>query len=360
VFVRFRDHPTAIRSMSLLEQSSPHKTLVRVTNVTADDRIKIKNGLSVGKRPGRSSVGGTSQLQNEWGKEDTMASNYQRASNTNHARFNRHRDAGGHGRSREIVCRENLRRQSGERTNPAGKPVSNRILLSIPESEYRVIRPYLEYLTLPSHLTLHEPGERLKFLYFPNAGLISLVVLMKDGRTVEVGVMGSEGAAGVPIAAGLTRNTVREIVQITTDGFKVEAGAMLNILKSTPQLQMILTRYAIVFGMQVAQTVACNRLHRIEQRLARWLLMAEDRAETPMIAMTHDFLATMLGTNRPTVSSAAAILHKKKGIDYVRGGVKIVNRKKLEASACECYGVMQGIHREVGLGEYASPQVSGT
>jgi hypothetical protein len=101
-----------------------------------------------------------------------------------------------------------------------------------------------------------------------------------------------------------------------------------------------------VHGMQVAQTVACNRLHRIEQRLARWLLMAQDRAETPMIAVPHDFLATMLGTNRPTVSSAAAILHKKKSIDYVRGGVKIVNRKKLEASACECYRIIRQFDRE--------------
>ena len=237
----------------------------------------------------------------------------------------------------------------GERTNAAGKPVNNKILLWIPNTEYRVVRPYLEYRELPSHLTLHEPSEKLEFLYFLNKGLISLIVPMQDGRTVEAGVVGHEGVAGVAIAVGLTRSPVREIVQVDADGFRVGAGALQVILKSTPQLQMMLSRYAVLRGMQVAQTVACNRLHRIEQRLARWLLMAQDRVDSAMVAMTHDFLATMLGTNRPTVSQAAAILQKRKSIEYIRGAVKIVNRKKLEASACECYGVIQQFDSELGL-----------
>jgi CRP-like cAMP-binding protein len=248
-----------------------------------------------------------------------------------------------------FVTTKNSTVQSGERTNTAGKPVSNKILLSIPDNEYRVIRPYLEYLILPSHLTLHDPAERIKFLYFPNAGLISLIVPMEDGQTVEAGVVGNEGAAGVPIAVGLARSPVREIVQIATDGFKIEASVVRGTLKSTPHFQMTLARYAVVQGMQVAQTVACNRLHHIEQRLARWLLMAQDRVECGHIAMTHDFLATMLGTNRSTVSCAAASLQKRKGIEYIRGAVNIVNRKKLEASACECYGVIQQFNGELGI-----------
>jgi CRP-like cAMP-binding protein len=239
--------------------------------------------------------------------------------------------------------------QSGERTNAAGKAVSNKILLSIPNGEYREIRPYLEHLALPSHLTLHEPSAKLEFVYFVNQGLISLIVPMNDGQTVEAGVVGNEGAAGVPIVVGLTRSPVREIVQIAGDGFKLRANAMPKLLKSTPQFQMFVTRYAVVQGMQVAQTVACNRLHHIEQRLARWLLMAQDRVDSGLVAMTHDFLATMLGTNRPTVSSAAAVLQKRKAIEYIRGAVKIVNRKKLEASACECYGVIQQFNAELGL-----------
>lgn len=247
------------------------------------------------------------------------------------------------------MSRRSLTFQPGGRTSVVGKPVSNKILLWIPASEYRIVRPYLAYLGLPSHLSLHEPSERLKFLYFPNAGLISLIVSMRNGQTVEAGVIGHEGAAGIPIVVGVTRSPVCEIVQIATDGFKVEAGVMPNILKSTPQLRMMLNRYAVVRGMQVAQTVACNRLHRIEQRLARWLLMAEDRVDSGLVAMTHDFLATMLGTNRPTVSYAAAILQKRKSIEYERGGVQITSRAKLEACACECYGVIRQFDSELGL-----------
>jgi CRP-like cAMP-binding protein len=103
----------------------------------------------------------------------------------------------------------------------------------------------------------------------------------------------------------------------------------------------MLSRYAAIQGMQVAQTAACNRLHGIEQRLARWLLMTQDRVDSGSLPITHDFLATMLGTDRPSVSSAAGILQRRKVIEYTRGAVKIVNRKKLEKSACECYGVTQ-------------------
>lgn len=249
----------------------------------------------------------------------------------------------------QLVTRKNLTVGSGERTNSAGHPVNNEILLWISDSEYRIVRPHLEYLRLPSHLTLHEPTEKLKFLYFPNSGLISLIVPMRNGQTVEAGVVGREGAAGIALAVGLTKSSVREIVQVAADGFKVDADVMPRILKSTPQFGATLTRYAVVRGMQVAQTVACNRLHRIEQRLARWLLMAEDRVQSALIAMTHDFLATMLGTNRPTVSSAAALLQKRKSIKYVRGGVRIVDREKLEASSCECYRVIREFDSELGI-----------
>jgi CRP-like cAMP-binding protein len=124
---------------------------------------------------------------------------------------------------------------------------------------------------------------------------------------------------------------------------------MLNILESTPQLQLRLSRYAVVQGLQIAQTVACNRLHHIEQRLARWLLMAHDRVGSAAVAMTHDSLAAILGTNRPTVSSAAAILQERKSIKYARGTVVISNRRKLESSACECYRVIRQFDRELEL-----------
>jgi CRP-like cAMP-binding protein len=238
---------------------------------------------------------------------------------------------------------------SGERTNAAGKPVSNVILLSIPNSEYSSLRPHLEYVSLPNHLVIHEAGRKLEFAYFPNRGLIPLVVVMRDGKTAEAGIVGNEGFTGTLAAVGLNRSPLQAVVQITGDGFRVEVGALQDTLESTPHLRTMLSRYAAIRGMQVAQTAACNRLHDIEQRLARWLLMTQDRVDSGSLRITHDFIATMLGTDRSTVSLAAGVLQRKKLIEYTRGAVKIVNRKKLEDSACECYGVIRQYDGELGL-----------
>jgi CRP-like cAMP-binding protein len=228
-----------------------------------------------------------------------------------------------------------------ERISPDGTPVGNKILRAIPDQEFSAIGPHLEPVGLRRHLILHEPNEHLNFAYFPNSGLISLVVAMEDGKTVEAAVVGNEGAAGIPSAVCLTRSPLREVVQIAGDGFRVKVSMLQSVLKNAPAFQMTLCRYAVVQGIQVAQTAACNRLHDVEQRLARWLLMAQDRVDGGSILITHDFLATMLGTDRPSVSLAAGILQRKKNIEYTRGAVKILSRKKLEGSACECYSVIQ-------------------
>jgi CRP-like cAMP-binding protein len=239
--------------------------------------------------------------------------------------------------------------QSGERTNAAGKPVGNKILLSISDSEYNSLRPHLEYVRLPNHLVLHESGGKLEFAYFPNRGLISLVVVMKDGKTAEAGVVGNEGFTGTLAVVGLRRGPLRAVVQVTGDGFRIKVGALQNTLASTPRLQLMLNRHVAIRGMQIAQTAACNRLHDIKQRLARWLLMTQDRVDSGALPITHDFLATMLGTDRPSVSLAAGLLQKKGLIEYTRGAVRVVNRKKLEDSACECYGVIRQYDGELGL-----------
>jgi CRP-like cAMP-binding protein len=238
--------------------------------------------------------------------------------------------------------------RSGERRNLAGKSVSNIILLSISDGDYSLLRPHLEYVNLPNHLVLHEPG-KMKFAYFPNRGLISLVVVMKDGKTAEAGIVGNEGFTGTPAAVGLNWSTLQAVVQITGEGFRVGVGALQDTLESASHLRLMLSRYAVIHGMQVAQTAACNRLHNVEQRLARWLLMTQDRVDSGSLPITHDFLATMLGTDRPTVSLAAGVLQRKEIIEYTRGAVKIVNRKKLEDSACECYGVIRQYDGKFGL-----------
>jgi len=148
---------------------------------------------------------------------------------------------------------------------------------------------------------------------------------------------------------GLTRSSVREIIQVAGDGFRIMGNALERILRSAPQFQTLLNRHSGLQAMQVAQTAACNRLHDIQQRLSRWLLMTQDRVNLGLLPITHDFIATMMGTDRSTVSLAAAVMQKKGIIDYVRGAVKIVNRRKLEKSACECYDVIQQFEDELGL-----------
>ena len=238
---------------------------------------------------------------------------------------------------------------AGQRTSVHGKQVSNKVLLATPDNEYELMRPDLTYIDLPDHLSLHEPAQKIEFVYFPNRGMVSQVVVTKDGRTVEVGVVGKEGYVGAGLAAGLTRSSVREIIQVAGDGFRMMGSAMQRILRSAPQLQVVLNRQLGLQGMQVAQTAACNRLHDIQQRLSRWLLMTQDRVDSAALPITHDFIATMMGTDRSTVSVAASVLQKKGIIEYVRGAVKIVNRRKLEQSSCECYEAIRRFEGDLGL-----------
>jgi CRP-like cAMP-binding protein len=231
--------------------------------------------------------------------------------------------------------------QPGERTSPAGKPVRNKLLLAIPDEEFRKVRSRLQFIELPHHFILHQPHQTVRFAHFPNAGLISLVVELKDGRTVEAGLLGNEGASGMPAVLGLSRSPLREIVQIEGDAFRVRVNALRELLPSTPVLQATLNRYAAGLAMQVAQTAACNRLHKIEERLSRWLLIAQDRVDSGIVPITHDFLATMLGTDRPSVTVAAGVLQREGIIEYTRGSVRILNRKKLESFACECYALIK-------------------
>ena len=231
--------------------------------------------------------------------------------------------------------------QAGKRTNAAGKPIRNKILLAMTDVEFHMIRPHLEYVALPPHLRLHEPHQKFRFVYFPNEGLISLVVAMENGKTVEAGIVGSEGVVGLPAVAGLSRGPLREVMQIGGNGFRVKIRNLKTTLDFTPNLRQIMKRYTMILGLHVAQTAACNRLHDIDRRLARWLLMAHDRVDSGTLRITHDFLATMLGTDRPSVSQAAGRFQRMNIIKYSRGAVKILNRGALANQACECYAVIQ-------------------
>jgi CRP-like cAMP-binding protein len=238
------------------------------------------------------------------------------------------------------------------RTDSQENVVYNRILLALPDDEYDALLPHLEFVELRLHQSLHESPDGLEYGYFLNLGLTSLVIAIKDGRSVEVGIVGREGFVGTPIAAGLNRTPYGAVVQANGNGFRIKAEILEIILSSTPNLRLRLNQYAQIQGMQVAQLAACNRLHEIDQRLARWLLMCQDRIGSDLLPMTHEFFAEMLGTGRPSVSLAAAVLQRAGFIQYARGTVKITNRKGLEEAACECYGViLQLTYRQTSLDE---------
>jgi CRP-like cAMP-binding protein len=219
--------------------------------------------------------------------------------------------------------------------------LQNSVLRSIPQREFSLLRPHLEVVTLRHHLVLQEAGEVITDAYFLNEGLASLVVLTSDGRSVEVAIVGKEGMIGTPLAVGIDRGPCRSIMQIPGSGFKLAADVLKQLLPETPELRLILNRFVLVQGLQVAQIAACNRLHEIEQRLARWLLMCQDCVDSELVPVTHEVLAQMLGTGRPSVSLAAGILQRAGLIENLRGTVRILDRKQLESSACECYRAIQ-------------------
>lgn len=237
--------------------------------------------------------------------------------------------------------------QPAPRSNLAGKAIRNEILLAMMPREFNLVRPHLQFVDLEQHRILYEPHRKLKFMYFPNRGLISLVVVLKTGRTVEAGIVGREGASGTALSAGVSSSALREIVQISGEAFRIKSEVFQKLLPVIPNMRKALNRFVVLLGMQVSQTAACNRLHEIEQRLARWLLMAEDSAASPILGITHDFLATMLGTDRPSVTLAAGLLQKAGLIEYGRGAVKIMNRPQLEAFACECYSVIRDYSKKI-------------
>lgn len=237
----------------------------------------------------------------------------------------------------------------GERTCPEGKAVANSLLLAIPDDEFHMIRPHLQFVSLPQRASLHEANQKLEDAYFLNSGMVSLVFTTRDGESVEVGVLGNEGFTPIPIVAGFRRSPHRAVMQIGGEGFRVRVDVLETVLPASPGLQALLHRYAAVHGLQVAQTAGCNRLHDLEQRLCRWLLLTQDRVGSGLLRITHDFLATMLGTDRPSVSLAAGVLQRKHIIEYGHGSVRILNRKKLETSACECYSIIQAFNGELAL-----------
>jgi CRP-like cAMP-binding protein len=221
-----------------------------------------------------------------------------------------------------------------------GNHIHNEILLDLPPGERELLFSKLEFVRLKARHVLHEPGDTLKSAYFPNSGLVSIVSVFPDGKSVEVGLVGNEGFIGLPLVAGFRTAPTRAIVQIEGSVFRVDGETLVGILRQSPQLERRLQQFSQVMALQATQIAACNRLHEVNERLARWLLMSADRIKSNSVPLTQELIAQMLGTRRSSVTVAAGMLQKAGLIAHGRGDVKIISRRKLEEAACDCYGIM--------------------
>lgn len=217
----------------------------------------------------------------------------------------------------------------------------NRILASLAPDELRPLRPHLSFVQLSQGTTLTQAGRKAEYVCFIETGLASIVTTMRDGTSVEAGIVGFEGIAGLPVLLGSDSMPNRTFMQIPGSGFRVKAALLGRELEKPGKLRQKLQSYVQAHLTQVSQTAACNRLHDVAERLARWLLMCQDRIASDTLEITHQSLGDMLGTPRPTVTLAAGILQRAGLMEYRRGRVKILNRKGLEKAACECYATIQ-------------------
>ncbi|HJQ33128.1 MAG TPA: Crp/Fnr family transcriptional regulator [Pyrinomonadaceae bacterium] len=221
-------------------------------------------------------------------------------------------------------------------------PVKNELLAALPRGAYLRLLPHLESVQLPLGASLYNSGESIEHVYFPEDALVSLVTHMRDGATVEVGLIGRDGMVGIPVLLGDDIAFEAAVVQIAGSALRMPSAAFKEVIKASrsPLLTRLLL-YTRVLMKQVAQTAACNSRHTAEKRLARWLLMCHDRAESGELALTQEFISDMLGVRRAGVSSASNVLQQEGFIRYSRGRITILKREGLEAYACECYAAVK-------------------
>jgi CRP-like cAMP-binding protein len=220
-------------------------------------------------------------------------------------------------------------------------PAVNRLLLALPGEVQKRLCPALMYLPFGLGDVIYEPGERMEHVYFPTSAVVSLIYTMGDGDTAEMGLVGNEGVVGVALFLGGHTTPNLAIVQVAGGALRMKAQAFLEEFRRGGAFQLALLRYTRALLTQVSQTAVCNRLHPIEQRLCRWLLMTRNRVPSDEILMTHEFIAHMLGVRREGVSAAAHHLQEAGLIRYRHGHIAILDRNGLEAAACECYRVVR-------------------
>lgn len=213
----------------------------------------------------------------------------------------------------------------------------NRLLAALPPEDFALIAGALERVELPGNLTLFGPLEPIGGVHFIEAGAVSMMAMLADGSYVEIGTAGREGMVGLPLLLGADAASCEARVQMAGTALRLPAAAFHEALERSPGLRRLLLRYALAFQGLVAQTAACLARHVIEQRLARWLLLAHDRMEGGRLQLTQEFLSTLLGVRRPGITVAAGLLRDSGLIRCDRGQITVLDRLGLEAASCECY-----------------------
>ena len=224
---------------------------------------------------------------------------------------------------------------------PDHPAVRNRLLAALPADVWAHIRPKLTSVSLTNRQVLYAAEGPIEAVYFPETGMISMISSLEDGVQAEVGIVGREGMLGVPLLSGVDTSFVEAMVQMPGQALRMEAGAFRQKVEANPTLRALLLRYHEALHAQVSQTAACNGRHDLEQRMARWLLMAHDRVDDDELPLTQEFIAMMLGVHRPSITVTAGILQRAGLIRYAGGRITMLDRDSIEAASCECYGMVQ-------------------
>ena len=233
----------------------------------------------------------------------------------------------------------------------APRTARNSLLRRLGSDDWARISPSLELVPIRVRQIVHDIDQPIEHVYFVEEGMVSIVAATLDGTAVEVGTVGREGMAGVAVALGSSSASVQAFGQVEGKAYRMSAAALRDAMATSDRLRMLLANYTLAFLTQCMQGSACNRLHSMRQRCARWLLETHDRVDSDSFALTHEFLAQMLGVRRATVTEVAGQLQRDGMIQYEYRRITIADRKKLEATACECYAIVQREYRRLIDGE---------
>ena len=217
----------------------------------------------------------------------------------------------------------------------------NRLLATLTTKEYKRVLPKLKTVSLVLGDVLYKPGAAIKYVYFPNNSIISLISELSQSSWLEVGMVGNEGMAGLAVFMGVNSSSTRALVQGSGTAMRMSSAAVRTEANLLGNLHHLLHRYSHSLLNHVSQSSACNRFHFVDARLARWLLMTNDRLAAKEFPLTQEFLSSMLGVRREGVSKAAGALQAGKLIRYSRGVITILNRRGLEAKSCQCYAIIK-------------------